>query len=139
VKWSEGLSNRVSTIISIYIYIYIYIYIDNMKFAAYMAFSFITLFHILFVPFLSLYIWLCFCIPLFNVVNYVFLCLCIRIVMFMYSYCYICPVLCILFHCVVLFIAFVQMFAVILPPGVKPITVNKIQLIVWIKYGASQP
>jgi len=37
---------------------------------------------------------------LFNFVNYVLLLLGIRIIMFMYSYCYVCSVLCILFHCV---------------------------------------
>jgi hypothetical protein len=50
VKCSEGHSNRVSNIISSYI--------DHMKFVAYMDFSFNPFFHILLVPFLSLYIWL---------------------------------------------------------------------------------
>jgi hypothetical protein len=96
-----------------------------MKFATYMAFSFITFLHILLVPFsITVYMAVC-CVLLFNFVNCVFLllCLCILIVMFIYSYCYIyifllrlyilimfiysycyvCSVLCTLFHCVVLF------------------------------------
>jgi len=47
--------------------------------------------------------------------------------MYVYSYCYVCPVLYIMFHCVVLYIlcVCVQMCTVQLPPGVNPIAVNK--------------
>ena len=45
--------------------------------------------------------------------------------MFIYSYCYVCSVLGILFHCVVLCIVCVQMCTVLLPPDVNSIAVNK--------------
>ena len=43
----------------------------------------------------------------------------------MYSYCYVCSVLCILLHFVVLCIVGVYMCAILLPPVVNPISVNK--------------
>jgi hypothetical protein len=56
-----------------------------MKFAPYMAFSFIILYHVLLVPFSYHRICSCmFCMILFNFVNYEFLLLCLCILNVMY-------------------------------------------------------
>jgi hypothetical protein len=81
VKWSPGLSNRVTNII------------DHMKFAAYMAVWFITFCHILLGPFfITVYVYGgMFCVLLFNLVNCVFILLCLCIVTVIYvPFCVFC-------------------------------------------------
>jgi hypothetical protein len=64
-----------------------------------------------------------------NIYNILSLLLCVIIVMFIYSYCYVCSVLGILSHCAVLRIVGVSMHTVLLPPGGNPMSVNN-----YIKY-----
>jgi hypothetical protein len=85
VKWSEVLKNRVSVIIRRYT--------DHMKFAS----SFIFFWFYL----VSLYIW---AHVLYASIKFCKLCI---LIMFMYSNCYVCSVLGIVFHCVVLCIVYV--------------------------------
>src|SRR5215510_2658890 len=60
---------------------------------------------------------------LFNYVNYVF------VVIFTYLYCYICSVLCFMYHCVLCTFC-VQMCTVLLSPRVNPTAVNEIYHII---------
>jgi sterol desaturase/sphingolipid hydroxylase (fatty acid hydroxylase superfamily) len=95
VKCSEGLSNRVSTIIRIYT--------DNTKFAVCMAFSFVIFFRSLLATFFyHLIIGCMFCLILFNCVHCVLLllCLCVLIVMYVlfYVFCFI-VLFCVLYCC----------------------------------------
>ena len=65
-----------------------------------------------------------------------FVCVCL-ISYIMYSYCYVCSVLGILFHCVVLCIVCVWMWTVLLWPGVKPNSSYEIYHVGntrWFKY-----
>jgi hypothetical protein len=96
LKCSQSSSNRVSNIIRGYadsnrVSNTIRGHTDHMKFAAYMAFSFIIFLHVLLVLFYHCEYGCTFCILLFNSVSYVFLLLCLCILIFMYAlFCIFC-------------------------------------------------
>jgi len=119
VKCNEGLSNRVSNIIRRCV--------DHMKFADCVVFLFITFFHVLLIPFfIIVYTVVCFCMLLFNFVNYVF------IVMFIYFNCYVYKFLLLCMFCSV-YSVFILLFYVLFVckcvlyycHRVNPIAINK--------------
>ena len=111
------LVNRVSTIIRRYV--------DHMNFAAIWLYP---------LSHSSTFFWFHFFIIVYMLyvlgVSVSFYKLCNFIVMFRCSYSYVCSVLCILFHFVILRIVCVQMCTGLLPPGVNQTAVKKIYQIV---------
>jgi hypothetical protein len=89
VKCSVSFSNRMSNNIRRYI--------DHIKFVPCMAF------HLLHSCIFLWFHFFCYCIYGLCFVSFCLICkLCIFIIMFMYSYCYVYSILCILFYCFVL-------------------------------------
>jgi len=110
-RWSRNIFMSESIVIRRYIY--------HMKFAAYLAVSFNTLFHILLVLF-CITVYMVVCCVCFYFVNYVFLLLCLCILIVMYA-----PFSIFCFNVSFCVLFYVQMCAVLLPPAVNPIAVNE--------------